>query len=252
MGLSAAYIGQAHAIIRRALNQAVKWELVKRNVAILASPPRRQQAQITSHSADEVQQIINAAREGSTQLAAFITLAALTGARRGELAGLRWSDVSMPSQTLHIPRSAYYTPTEGIRFKTPKTGHHRRVSLDDLSIAVITEQMERLLSQAAAIGIEEVADPFLFFGDPTGAFPWHVDTPSKAFRNVCDSLGMNWHLHQLRHFSATQLIAAGVDVRTVSGRLGHADASVTLRVYAHALEAQDRAAAAHLGRILRP
>ncbi|MCL5068121.1 MAG: tyrosine-type recombinase/integrase, partial [Thaumarchaeota archaeon] len=117
---------------------------------------------------------------------------------------------------------------------------------------ILVPQSEELQKNIAA-GFEQVTDPFLFYGSPDGSSPLHPDTPSKYFRKMCDSLGLPYHLHQPRHFTATELIAAGVDIRTVNGRLGHADASVTLRVYTHVLEAQDRATSKYLGtRVLIP
>ena len=94
-------------------------------------------------------------------------------------------------------------------------------------------------------------DPYIFSSDPIGAASLHPDWPSHVFRTVCDSLGLDYHLHELRHFSATQLISAGVDLRTVSGRLGHSDPAITMRVYAHVVEAKDREAANILGGIVK-
>jgi integrase len=75
---------------------------------------------------------------------------------------------------------------------------------------------------------------------------------SHAFARLNQRVGLDYHLHELRHFTATTAIAAGADIRTVAGRLGHADPSVTLRIYAHAVEARDRDVAAILGKAVRP
>jgi len=81
----------------------------------------------------------------------------------------------------------------------------------------------------------------------------HPDSPSKLFRRLGDKFGWReLHLHSLRHFTATQLVAAGMDIRTVAGLLGHADASVTLKVYSHVLEAKNQEAASIMGTLLRP
>lgn len=137
-------------------------------------------------------------------------------------------------------------PDTGVAIKDTKTHSERRVSLDPTAEALINSQMDLLCSMTES-GFELVDDPFLFFAEPDGSTPFHPDTPSKIFRKVCDGLGFPYHLHQLRHFTATQLIAAGVDVRTVSSRLGHSDPSVTLRVYSHVLEQKEREAAEFLG-----
>ena len=94
-------------------------------------------------------------------------------------------------------------------------------------------------------------DPFVFSPYVDGSKPFRPDNVTGFFVRVRDSLGLtNVRLHDLRHFTATQLIGANVDIRTVAGRLGHADPSVTLRVYSHVIEERDRAAAEVMGRVL--
>ena len=176
----------------------------------------------------------------------MFALCALKGARRGEVLALRWSDYDPVMKVLTISKSVGYTSGSGVFVKSTKTHGVRRIGVDETIEGVIISQVEALQKSVEA-GFELVGDPYLFFGDPSGSVSLHPDTPSKFFRIICDSLDLPFHLHQLRHFTATQLIAAGVDVRTVSGRLGHADPSITLMVYSHVLEAQDRAALEFLG-----
>jgi len=96
-------------------------------------------------------------------------------------------------------------------------------------------------------------DAYVFSHAVDGSKPFRPDNVTGFFTRVRDSLGLHdVRLHDLRHFTATQLIGAGVDVRTVAGRLGHSDPSVTLRVYSHALEERDRAAADIMGQVLSP
>jgi integrase len=92
-----------------------------------------------------------------------------------------------------------------------------------------------------------VADPFILSPPADGAHPYAPDTLTDYYKRAAKRLGIRAHSHELRHFAATTAIASGADVRTVADRLGHADASVTLRVYAHALEARDRDLAGVLG-----
>ncbi len=97
------------------------------------------------------------------------------------------------------------------------------------------------------------ADGFVFAQTADGSQPLHPDTITNGFRRLCDRAGIEGvRLHDLRHLHATQLLAAGVPVRTVSGRLGHANVSTTLNVYAHFLEASDREAANVIGGLLEP
>ncbi|MDA8272014.1 MAG: site-specific integrase, partial [Actinomycetota bacterium] len=197
-------------------------------------------------SPEELGQILTVTSQRSPQLAAVFALCALTGARRGEALALRWSDYDREVKVLTIARSIGYTPNDGIYEKATKTHSVRRIGVDEILEGVIVSQIDAL-EKNTELGFYLVDDPFLFYGLPDGSKPLHPDTPSKYFRKMCNQLGLSYHLHQLRHFTATELIAAGVDIRTVSGRLGHADASVTLRVYSHVLEAQDRAASEYIG-----
>ncbi len=249
-GLSAARVRYAHAIIRRALNQAVKWSWVSVNVAKLATPPSVKRTVLTAPSPEELGQILAATLPRSTQMTAFFALLALTGMRRGEGLALRWSDYDEMSKVLTISRSLAYTPELGIFEKATKTyNSNRRIGVDQLLESVIAWQMEALCKNVE-LGFGLVSDSFLFPGSPDGSNPLHPDTPSRMFRKVCDFLGLPFHLHHLRHFTATELIAAGVDIRTVSGRLGHSNPAITLQVYSHVSKARDRAASEYLGQLV--
>ena len=123
--------------------------------------------------------------------------------------------------------------------------------LDDLGTAVIQSQKNHLVDVCAALDLTPVENPWLFCGEVDGSKALHPDNISSAFRRATKKLGIEGiHFHSLRHFTATQLIATGVDIRTVSGRLGHANASMTLGIYSHVLEAKDREAWKIMGRIV--
>ncbi len=250
-GVGVASIRYAHALISRVLSQAVKWGWLEKNVAKMASPPTASRSVVSAPTPEELGQILTAALRRSPQLAAVLALCALTGVRRGEALALRWSDYDPMMKVLTISKSVGYAPGSGVFVKSTKTRSVRKIGVDEILESVVISQIEAL-QKSVDCGFDLVDDPYLFFGDPTGSISIHPDTPSKFFRKVCDSLGLPYHLHQLRHFTATQLIAAGVDVRTVSGRLGHADPSITLRVYSHVLEAKEREAAEIMGRLLGP
>jgi integrase len=93
----------------------------------------------------------------------------------------------------------------------------------------------------------------VFAGDVTGTTPWYPDSASRRFRRACDDAGLkDVRLHDLRHYVATRLLSAGVDVRTVAGRLGHRNAATTLNVYSHFVPEADQEAAEILGRLSAP
>ena len=249
-GVSAYGVRQVHATLRAALSQGVKWQMVANNAALLATPPQIPKKASRSITLEQFTSIIAKATEDcDASLVRFFMLAALTGARRGEILGLRLSDFDELGARLQIARSVISVNGKAT-VKSTKTGQHRTISLDKISMEALVAQRDEVKAQADKGLFTQDENPYFFAADPTGAKCIHPDWPSHVFRKVCDSISLPYHLHELRHFSATQLIAAGVDLRTVSGRLGHADAAITMRVYAHVVEAKDRNAADILGDII--
>jgi integrase len=251
-GHSAKTIRNNHAIISAALSQAVRWGWLRDNVGKLARPPRVSQRQIKAPSVEVVREIVEAAEERDPRLAPLLFLGALTGMRRGELCGLRWSDVDLDRGALNVTRSVV-VDFRGLAEKSTKTELGRLVALDDVGVALLTRHRAQVDDWARQAEVSVGPDAYVFSPYVNGCKPFRPDNVTGFFSRVRDSLGhKDVRLHDLRHFTATQLIGAGVDVRTVAGRLGHRDASVTLRVYSHVLEDRDRAAAAMLGRLFEP
>jgi len=178
--------------------------------------------------------------------AAFLRLAATTGARRGELLGLTWADVGLDDDAADIVvRRAVIATSEGLATKTTKSDRERRVALAPATVATLRRLRATVASQALAIGVgaKRLEGAYLF-AEPPWEVPWHPDSVSTHFARVRRSVGVSGvRLHDLRHLAATQMLSRGVDVRTVSGRLGHARPSMTLDVYGHFLPAADRDAA---------
>jgi integrase len=125
--------------------------------------------------------------------------------------------------------------------KDTKTHAARRIALDASTLGALEQLRVEREEIARFAEIEPVADGYVFTSEADGSRPLHPDTVTNGFRRLCTKAGFaGVRLHDLRHLHATQLLAAGVPVRTVSGRLGHANAATTLNVYAHFLEASDR------------
>ncbi|WP_276971326.1 tyrosine-type recombinase/integrase [Ferrimicrobium acidiphilum] len=250
-GVSAYGVRQVHATLRAALSQGVKWQKVTTNVAFSATPPQIPKKASRSITPEQFASIIaKANKDCDASLVRFFMLAALTGARRGEILGLRLEDLDTQNSRLRIARSVISVNGKAT-VKSTKTGQQRTIALDRICIDALLAQREEVKAQADKGLFTQDENPYLFAADPTGAKCIHPDWPSHVFRKVCDSISLPYHLHELRHFSATQLIAAGVDLRTVSGRLGHADPAITMRIYAHVVEAKDRNAADILGKIIK-
>ena len=245
--LSPASVRRVHAVISAALNQAVKEGVIASNPATRTTPPSARTVPKAAPSPAQVQAMIAVADKDDADMAAFIALAAVTGARRGELCGLRWGDVDWDALTLTIERSITVVDGEWIT-KDTKTHAGRVLALDPFAEEVLRRQRSRHDERAAELGIELGAESPVFSYDMVR--PISPDTTSHYVKKIAKDAGVDTHLHALRHFAATQMIGGGHDVRTVAGRLGHHDASTTLKVYSHFLPERDRDAANALGRAL--
>lgn len=177
-------------------------------------------------------------------------LAAATGARRSELLALHWSDIDEASARMTISRALVNGPN-GLVVKDTKTHGVRRVALDPKTAEVLAEHRRRAEKASNACDVVMARDAYVFSHEPDSSAPWRPDSTTRAFRLLVKRAGTpGVRLHDLRHYVATRLLAAGVDVRTVAGRLGHRNASTTLNVYAHFVQDADVEAAAVLARLL--
>jgi integrase len=272
-GLSPSTVHHLHAVLSAALNQAVKWGWIDRAPTTRASPPPLRQAPMKVPTPEQLNQLHRAAAEDDEVLATAIGLAALTGARRGELVALRWSDVDLVVGRVSIARSL--SVVQGVVHEGPtKTHQARDVALDEIGVGVLRDRWATMRELAEEAGSPLVGDPFVLSYNANGAVPVGPDTITHGFTRLCIRMEKpaleelrktnpkatradlapadRWpfRFHDLRHFSVTTLIAAGVDVRTVADRHGHARATMTLDRYAHALPERDRAAAGVLGSAL--
>ena len=245
-GLSPATVRRHHSIISAALNRAVKWDMIGSNPAEKASPPGLTRTTVETPSVEDVQRLVTAAEAEDAVLATAIALAATTGARRGELCALRWSNVDWERQRIRIDQSLTVIKREA--FFGPSKPHQRRdVAIDEGLVRLLEGRRNAQRSGGEACGVELSDDAFILSRSVDGRDPCLPDGLTSAYERLARKLGVGGHFHQLRHFAATLAIASGADVRSVSGRLGHADPSLTWKVYTHALEARDRDLAELLG-----
>lgn len=247
--LAPATIRRTHGVLHRALSQGVRWGWLAQNPASMSSPPRVPTPDIHPPSPAELARLFAAANETDIELADFILLAAATGARRSELVALRWTDLDLDVGRLTISRAIVAGP-EGLVEKDTKTHASRKVSLDVTCREALVAHRARAVERTAMCGVELSTDAHVFSTEVDGSVPWYPDSASRSFVRLCRKTGVEGvRLHDLRHYVATRMLAAGVDVRTVAGRLGHRNAATTLNVYSHFLVEADRDAADILGRI---
>lgn len=244
-GLSERTIGHVHRVLHRALGHAVQWELLPRNVADAVEPPRVSGREIEIVRADAIVPLLR--RLKGEAIYPLASLALATGMRRGELLALRWSDIDFErnsGNSLHVERSLEKTKA-GLRFKAPKTKHGRRtITLPATIVADLRSHRTERQKQCLALGLGRLAPDALVFATIEGE-PLDPDSVSKAFRRAAKAAGgpAGITFHSLRHTHASQLIAAGIDVLTISRRLGHGSPAITLTVYGHLFaNADDRSA----------
>jgi integrase len=235
-GVGEAAIHGRHSALRAALAQAVRWGWVGINVATHARLRHPKRAPRAAMRAEEVRAAIEALRQVDPLAGLALRLAAVAGLRRAELAALRWDDVD--GHRLRVDSSAGVIRGGGepvVQDIPTKTATARVVPLDERTL----EEIARLRA------VWEQVSPYLF-SDTTGpANPARIGWWWKRARDL-SGIDARWRLHDLRHWTATMAITSGHDVRTVAGRLGHANAAMTLRVYAHTVETADQALAVSL------
>jgi integrase len=230
-GLSPGTVHHLHAILSAALNQAVKWGWIDRSPAARSSPPPLRQTPMKIPTPEQLNQLHRAAAGVDQVLATAIALAALTGARRGELAALRWSDVDLLAGRVRIARSL--TVVGGTAHEGPtKTHQVRDIALEDAGVRLLRDHWEYMRDLSKRAESPLVEDPFILSENANGGLNVGPDLITHRFASLTRRLGMAFRFHDLRHFSVSTLIAAGVDVRTVAERHGHAQATMTLNRYA--------------------
>jgi len=173
----------------------------------------------------------------------LVWLAMTTGARRGELCALRWKDVDLDRAVLNV-RSAIAQEGSQTWEKDTKTHQQRRIALDKTTVGLLSAYRRQCDEIAAELGVEIDTSNWLFSPAPDHSRWVTPSSVSQRYARMCARLGWDMNIHELRHYSATELISAGVDVRTVAGRLGHGGGgTTTLRTYAAwVAEADQRAA----------
>jgi integrase len=230
-------------ILKAALRTAVEIEIIHRNVASYGKPLAAEEGEVHILGPQDITTALEALR--GSDLYALVNLALATGMRRGELLALRWIDVD--GDLVRVERSLERMRRGGYRFKAPKTRAGRRaISIPRSTVEVLQEHRRHQLEIRMQLGMGKPDVGALVFCRYDGhhLVPTSV---SHAWRRAC---GGRWKFHALRHTHASALIAAGLDLITISRRLGHSSAAVTLRVYGHLFGSKDGLAADAIGRVL--
>lgn len=237
-----------HFILSGAYRRAVRWKWVSVSPVTQAVPPAAPTPNPKSPSVADAARIVNEAW-GDPDWGTLVWVAMTTGARRGEMCALRWSHVELdPERAVLWLRRAISHSAEGWIEEDLKTHQQRRVALDLETAAVLTEHRDRCRARAAALDLSLDKDAFVFSPQLDGSRFLAPSSPTQRYDRLAKRLDVETTFHKLRHYSATELIAAGVDIRTVAGRLGHGGGgTTTLKEYTAWVSEADQRAAKNIG-----
>ena len=245
-GLSARTIRYHHAVIHKALQTAVKWGLVIRNVADGVDVPRARRNEMQTWDEDDIITFLEAAKD-SHYYALFHT-ALFTGMRRSELLALQWRDIDF--HQIHINRSLHQLRDGSYVFTQPKSAKSRRtIALSPSSVLTLTEHKERQEGIRAMLGTLLKNDD-LVFSTPEGK-PLRPNTISRAWTMLAARAGVKViRFHDARHSHASLMLKQGVHPKIVQERLGHASIQMTLDTYSHVAPGLQQAAAESFDKLL--
>ena len=241
-GLAARTVGHTHRLLHRVFSHAVKWGVVAINPVAAAEPPRVERTEIEILDPDQIKVVLNALRKH--RLYPIVVMGLATGMRRGEMVALRWRDVDLDHGSVRVERSLEQT-SDGLRFKSPKTKSGRReITIPASIVAELRAHWRRQQEQRLSLGMGKAGPEDLVFPRFDGT-AWPPDSLSSDWSNAVRGMKLpKVTLHALRHTHVSQLIASGLDVVSVSRRIGHSNPTVTLGVYAHLFGNTDEKAAA--------
>ncbi|MGK2964451.1 MAG: tyrosine-type recombinase/integrase, partial [Tepidiformaceae bacterium] len=246
-GLSPASVVRTHAILHSALKQAMRWNLIPRNPAEAARPPAMTRPEMRYLDRTQVQLLLETATDPTMR--ALYSVAATAGLRRGEIVGLRWSDIDLERRVLTVQRTAHRVRGMGIVFGEPKTRAGRRsVRLSAVSVAYLRTHRAAQNEHRLRIG-PAWNDNDLVFTSAVGT-PIEEARVTRLFQRDLDRAGLpRIRMHDLRHTAATLLIEEGVNMKAVQAALGHATIGITMDTYAHVTPAMQDSVAEAMDRI---
>lgn len=234
-GLSATTTRHAFRVVASCLADAVRLQLIAVNPAKAVRPPRVSRPQLDVPTPEQIATILDRAK--GTIWHRPLVLLALSGARRGEILGLRWSAVDLDAGTMRVERTL-----QGRTLLPPKTPRSRRgVSLSDAAVSMLRTQRREQTERRLLAGESWNDGDFCF--DSGGGEPLNGSSMSHAFLDFARAAGRPCRLHDLRHAHVSALLMAGVPVRVVSDRVGHSSISFLLDTYAHLLPTDQASAA---------
>lgn len=247
--MKASTIRGIHSILSGAFAAAQRWEWTERNPAASAKPPTTIRKPIAATSPEDVAKVIAQARTHSAALGLYLWLVVITGVRRGELCGLQICDIDPDRGTVHVAFNYVVCGGQRVR-KDTKTHQDRWLAIDPETCALIVDYLDETRAALVAVRVEVRDDAYLFSNDPSHARPWNPDWVTHQIAAAADAAGVKFDIKGGRHYTASQLLAGGFDLRNTAARLGHSGGgATTLRHYADPVPEVDRRAATYLAQL---
>lgn len=240
-GLSAQTIRHHHTALHKALQTAVEWELLSRNVADAVRPPHAERPEMHTWGENDITSFLEAAK--NTPYYALFYTALFTGMRRSELLALRWQDIDFILSQVYVSRSLHQLRDGSFVFRSPKTAKGRRtVALPPSAILVLNEHRKKQELERAMLGIP-LTDDDLVFSHLDGK-PIRPNTITRAWTILATHTGLKViRFHDARHTHASLMLKQGIHPKIVQERLGHSSIAITLDTYSHVSPGLQEAAA---------
>lgn len=241
--LSQQTIQHHHRLISTILQTAVEWQVIPSNPCSRVKTPSVKKKESRFLEDYQVADLFKALENEPLQYETIITLFVYTGMRRGELCGLKWSDIDFNKCLINIQREILYLPEIGIFEDTTKTDQSKRIiKVADICFKLLKKHKVEQNKERIKVGDQWENGDFIF--TQWNGRPIHPDTLTAWFPKFLKKHDLpNVTIHSLRHTNASLMIMNGVNVTTVAKRLGHSNASTTTRIYAHAIQSADEQAA---------
>ena len=232
-------------LLRQAMNYAVAIDLIRKNPCEFCKPPKVTRKKLIVLDREERTRMLELARAAEpSPLALAVELALTTGMRRGEICGLRWSDIGECEVTVN---RAISLDCGKVYEKEPKTEASRRTIPLTKRLYAVLRAIEKDRQYVAGELDVPFGDPYVLGTPDPGSRPYHPTQLSRDFHAFCKMNGFSLTFHDLRHTFATMMIAVGTDVRTVASYLGHSNVAMTLNTYAEVDPDAKRAAVGKIG-----
>lgn len=245
-GLSEKTIREHHRLISMVFSQAMKEGLVPYNVAERATPPKVKRHEAEHYELGLIRDILMALDEEDLKWQCLINVLIASGARLGEVMGLRWNCVEFDNNRILIKNNLQYLPSKGLYETTTKTGEERYISLPESTMSLLREWKSEQRDMSGVLTFNGFC-----FTREDGIKPMHPQSVKCFLDRFSKRHGFpHLHAHAFRHTQASLLIASGLDIVSVSKRLGHADTTTTMNIYAHALAEADKQSANTIDNLL--